>query len=235
MNIRLGVAAFLLLLSGGCASPDKMIGRSDLTVTQFSDLPAPTDADQILERRPYLIGPRDKVVIEVYNVPELTRTLQVDANGQISLPLLGTIDAAGKSPADLSRLITAGLTGRFVRNPQVTVNADTTNQIITVDGQVKTPGLYPVLGKMTLQKAIASAQGLTDYANTNYIVVFRKVGDRQMAGVYDLRAIRRGQYADPEVFTNDIIFVGDDANRRLVQTLISSAALLSGPLIAILN
>jgi len=182
-----------------------------------------------------LIGPRDKVVIEVYNVPELTRTLQVDANGQISLPLLGTIDAAGKSPAELSRLITAGLTGRFVRNPQVTVNADTTNQIITVDGQVKTPGLYPVLGKMTLQKAIASAQGVTDYANTNYVVVFRKVGDRQMAGVYDLRAVRRGQYADPEVFTNDIIFVGDDANRRLIQTLISSAALLSGPLIAILN
>lgn len=234
MKISLG-AAFFLLLCGGCASSDKMIGRPDLNVVQLADLPAPTNADQILERRPYLIGPRDKVVIEVYNVPELTRTLQVDANGQISLPLLGTMEAAGKSPAELAQLITNGLSGRFVRHPQVSVNADTINQTFTVDGQVKTPGLYPVLGKMTLQRAVASAQGVTDYANTNYVVVFRQVGERQMAGVYDLRAIRRGQYADPEVFTNDIVFVGEDSSRRLIQTLISTAAVLSGPLIAILK
>ena len=65
----------------------------------------------------------------------------------------------------------------------------------------------------------------------------RRLIARRRARVDDVtrRAVRRGQYADPEVFTNDIIFVGDDANRRLIQTLISSAALLSGPLIAILN
>ena len=235
MNMKCGAAAFLLLLAGGCASSDRMIGRPDLTVAELTALPPPTTADQILERRPYLIGPRDKVVIEVYNVPELTRTLQVDANGQISLPLLGTIEAAGKSPAELSEIIRTGLTGRFVRNPQVSVNADTINQVITVDGQVKTPGLYPVLGKMTLQKAVASAQGVTTDANTSYVVIFRQVGERQMAGVYDLQAIRRGQYADPEVFTNDIVYVGEDRSNRLIQTLISSAAIVSGPLIAILN
>jgi polysaccharide export outer membrane protein len=234
-NIRLVATALIVSLAGGCASSDRMIGRPDLIAVQQSELPPPTIANQILEKRPYLIGPRDRVVIEVYGVPELTRTLAVDANGQISLPLLGTMEAAGKSPAELAQIIKTGLSGRFVRNPQVTVNADTNNQVFTVDGQVKKPGLYPVIGKMTLQKAVASAEGATDAADTNYVVIFRQVGERQMAGVYDLRAIRRGQYADPEIFTNDIVLVGEDRNQRLIQTLISSAAILSGPLIAIIR
>lgn len=224
-----------MALVTACSSGDRLIGRPGLTVVQQQELPPPTVADQILERRPYLIGPRDKVTIEVYNVPELSRTLSVDANGQISLPLLGTLDAAGRSPAELAQFIKTGLAARYVRNPQVTVNADAINQVFTVDGQVKEPGLYPVLGKMTLQKAVASGKGLTENANTNYVVVFRQVGDKQMAAVYDLRAIRRGQYADPEIFTNDVVYVGDNPNRRLISTLISLAAVASGPLIAILN
>lgn len=228
-------AILSLVVLSGCYSTDRMVGRSDLTVVEQGSLPPPLGSDQILQQRPYLIGPLDKVTIDVYNVPELTRTLQVDANGQISLPLLGTIAAAGKSPADLSTLISNGLRGRFVRNPQVTVNADTINQTITVDGQVKEPGLYPVLGKMTLQKSIASAKGLGEYANTNYVVVFRQVGARQMAGIYDLRAIRQGMYPDPEVFTNDIVLVGESGGRRIIQNVIASGALLTGPLIAILQ
>lgn len=228
-------AALCVVALSGCYSTDRMVGRPDLTVVKQDFLPPPQGSDQILQRRPYLIGPLDKVTIEVYNVPELTRSLQVDANGQISLPLLGTLEAAGKSPAELSALIATGLRGRYVRDPQVTVNADAINQTVTVDGQVKEPGLYPVLGRMTLQKAIASAQGLSDYANTNYVVVFRQVGDRQMAGIYDLRAIRQGMYADPEVFTNDVVFVGESGQRRAIQTLVASGALLTGPLIAVLQ
>lgn len=229
-------AAILLLVTlSGCYSTDRMVGRSDLTVVRQGDLPAPQGADQILQQRPYLIGPLDKVTIEVYQVPELTRTLQVDANGQISLPLLGTISAAGKSPAELSEFIVTNLRGRYVRNPQVTVNADTINQTFTVDGQVKEPGLYPVLGKMTLQRAVASAKGLSEYANTNYVVIFRQVGEQQMAGIYDLRAIRQGEYPDPEVFTNDIVLVGESGGQRAIQTIITSGALLTGPLIAILQ
>ncbi|WP_235515005.1 polysaccharide biosynthesis/export family protein [Sphingomonas sp. Leaf25] len=229
-------AAILLTITlTGCYSTDRMVGRPDLSVVQQGDLPAPLGSDQILQQRPYLIGPLDKVVIEVYQVPELTRTLQVDANGQISLPLLGTVSAAGKSPAELATYITENLRGRYVRNPQVTVNADTINQTFTVDGQVKEPGLYPVLGKMTLQRAVASAKGLSEYANTNYVVIFRQVGDRQMAGIYDLRAIRQGQYPDPEVFTNDIVLVGESGGRRAIQNIIASGALLTGPLIAILQ
>ena len=230
-----GAAAVLLVVLSGCYSTDRMVGRTDLTVVEQGDLPPPQGSDQILQQRPYLIGPLDKVTIEVYQVAELTRTLQVDANGQISLPLLGTISAAGKSPAQLADFIANSLRGRYVRNPQVTVNADTINQTFTVDGQVKEPGLYPVLGKMTLQRAIASAKGLTEYANTNYVVVFRQVGDRQMAGIYDLRAIRQGMYGDPEVFTNDIVLVGESGGRRAIQNLIASGALLTGPLIAILQ
>lgn len=228
-------AVFCAVAISGCYSTDRMVGRADLTVVNQDFLPPPQGSDQILQRRPYLIGPLDKVTVEVYNVPELTRSLQVDANGQISLPLLGTLEAAGKSPAELAAVIAGGLRGRYVRDPQVTVNADAINQTITVDGQVKEPGLYPVLGKMTLQKAIASAKGISEFANTSYVVIFRQVGDRQMAGIYDLRAIRQGMYADPEVFTNDVVLVGESGQRRAIQTLVASGALLTGPLIAILQ
>ena len=218
----------------GCAGA-RLIGRPDLQVVAGSDLPAPLRDDLVLQRRSYIIGPFDRVDISVYGVPELTRQIQVDANGRFSLPLVGEIEAAGHTPAELGDLIGARLRGRYVRDPQVSVNADTVNQMITVDGEVETPGLYPVTGRMTLQRAIARAQGTTEYARTNFVVVFRRVNNQDMAALYDLRAIRQGVYADPEVYANDVVYVGESQARRIFNTVIQSSGLLTAPLIAVLQ
>jgi polysaccharide export outer membrane protein len=234
MHKSLTLTGLLSVLLSACGT-DKLVGRPDLTIVNGNEFPAPTRRDQILQARSYLIGPYDKVAIDVYNVPELTRTVQVDANGQIALPLIGNVNAAGKTPAELGQAIEAVLRGRYVRNPQVTVNTDTINQTITVDGSVEAPGLYPVLGKMTLMRAVASAKGVSQFAATEYVVVFRQVNDRQMAALYDLRAIRQGMYADPEVYANDVVFVGESGGRRLFSSIIQSGALLTAPLVAILQ
>lgn len=234
MKMKFVVAVLCATAISGCTS-NKLVGRSDLKVLQNTELPAPALEDALLQQRSYLIGPQDKVVIDVYGVPELSKTIQVDASGTIALPLVGVLNASGKSPQQLSEMIAGKLRGRYVRDPQVTVSADTVNQTITVEGVVKKPGLYPVLGRMTLMRAIASAEGEGEFADTSYVVVFRRVNNQQMAALYDLRAIRQGIYADPEVYANDVVSVGESDGRRLFQSVISTGAILSGPLVALVQ
>jgi polysaccharide export outer membrane protein len=107
--------------------------------------------------------------------------------------------------------------------------------VITVDGQVREPGLYPVLGRTTLMRAVATAKGTTEFARLQDVVVFRTVGDQQMVALYNLQAIRRGVYPDPEVFANDVVVVGDSPARRLFRDVLQAAPLLVTPLVALLN
>ena len=228
------VTGMLAMSVAGCAR-EKLVGRADLRVVEGTALPAPMRQDLILEQRSYVIGPLDKVAVNVYGVPELSQTVSVDASGEIALPLVGTLEASGKSTKQLAALIEDRLRGRYVRNPNVTVTADTVNQVITVDGQVDTPGLYPVVGRMTLLRAIASAKGTSEFADSSYVVVFRRVGNQQMAALYDLRAIRQGIYADPEVFANDVVEVGESSGRRLFRDVISGSGLIVAPIVALLQ
>ena len=229
-----GLPLLALSLLSGCGG-DNLVGRPDLQIVTTGDFPAPTRQDLILQQRAYVVGPFDKLSVDVFGAADLSRVVQVDANGQIALPLVGAIDAAGKTPAELSASVSDRLRGRYVRNPQVTVNAETISQTYTVDGQVDTPGNYPLTGRMTLIKAVASAKGLNAYARSDYIVVFRQVNNKHMAALYDLRAIRQGIYPDPEIFANDVILVGESRGSRLFSQVLASGALLTAPLVAILQ
>lgn len=210
---------------------------SRLTVVQGSmSLPAPDRNDLTAADRPSLVGPLDTIQVDVFNVPELSREMQVDASGRISMPLAGTIDARGKTAGELAGAIEAALRGRYVRNPEVTVNIKSSvSQVVTVDGQVVEPGLYPVTNQMTLMRAIASAKGLAEFARQDDVVILRTVSDQKMAGLYNIAAIRRGAYDDPPIYANDVILVGDSPQRRLFRDFVSLSPLLAGPLIAILQ
>ncbi|WBY07967.1 polysaccharide export protein [Sphingomonas sp. 7/4-4] len=140
--------------------------------------------------RPALIGPLDTIQVDVFNVPELSREMQVDASGRISMPLAGTIDARGKTSAELASSIEDALRAHYVRNPDVIVNIKSSvSQVVTVDGQVVEPGLYPVTNQMTLMRVVASAKGLSEFAREDNIIILRTVGGRKMAGVYNMTAI----------------------------------------------
>ncbi|MHA6317715.1 polysaccharide biosynthesis/export family protein [Altererythrobacter sp. CAU 1778] len=200
-------------------------------------LPEPSSTDILQENRPYLIGPFDKLVIDVFGIEELSqREVQADVGGRLSFPLVGTIDASGKTPAELENEIEARLRAAYVRDPQVTVNLkETVSQVVTVDGQVGRPGLYPVVGRMTLMRAVATAQGTSEFAKLDDVVVFRTVDGQRYAALYNLKAIRRGNYADPEIFANDVVIVGDSQARRLFRDLLQVAPLLTSPLIVALR
>lgn len=197
------------------------------------ELPPPQGVDLYSDARPYIVGPFDKLSINVFGVDALTReSVQVDAGGQLSFPLIGQVNVLGKTPEEVARIIADGLRNRFVRDPQVTVNlVDTVSRVITVDGEVNAPGLYPVVGKMTLVRAIATAKGVSEFAKLSDVIVFRSVGGQRMAGAYNLKAIRRGVYGDPEIFAGDVIVVGDSPSRRFLHNLFQAAPLLSTPLL----
>lgn len=205
-------------------------------MVQQQALPEPLATDLVSPPRAQVLGPFDQLSVDVFGLPELSRTVTIDRSGNISLPLAGEILASGTTPTQLSALVTQRLRSNHVREPQVSINVtQVVSQVITVDGQVRTPGLYPVTGRMTLMRAIARASGTNDAARENYILVFRRVDGRDVVGLYDLRAIRQGVYADPEVFANDVIQVDESRARRLFNLAIASSGLIAAPLVAILN
>lgn len=216
-----------------CASGPALQPGPHITIVPGSDLPAPGGA---ASDGAYRVGPFDKLQINVFDVPDMNLTVQVDAGGRISLPLTGSIQAGGKTPQEIATEIEGLLRGRYVRNPHASVNlTETVNHLITVDGDVKQPGQYPALGGMTLMRAIATAQGVTEFARLQDVVVFRTVDGRDMVALYNLAAIRRGTYPDPRIYANDVVVVGDSAGRRLFRDVLQSSPILVAPLVALLQ
>ncbi|NCN85835.1 MAG: polysaccharide export protein [Sphingomonadales bacterium] len=223
---------FSALALSACGGQAVLGGSPDVTVVSKDGLPEPTRVDLLSSNRPYLIGPFDKLKIDVFGVEDLSKEMQIDASGRLSFPLVGVVEASGLTPGELADELEKRLQGRYVRDPQVTVNLEeTVSQVITVDGQVKKPGLYPVIGRMTLMRAVATAGGTDEFAKLNDVVIFRSVNGDQLAGLYNLKAIRRGAYLDPEVFANDVIVVGDSQARRLFRDFIQASPLITTPLI----
>jgi polysaccharide export outer membrane protein len=213
---KASAAILPLLLLAGCASSSSLRGGA---VTVAQSLPPPDSVTAAVDFSDYRIGPNDEVAVEVFGAPELKREVQIDAAGNLSLPLIGSVAAGGRKPAEVSALIADRLRGRYIRDPQVTVNViKASPKTITVDGSVGAPGVYPIVGRMTLQQAVASAKGAAELADLKNVVVFRTVNNQKMAAMFDLRSIRSGQAQDPQVFPNDIVVVGENATRRFLRT-----------------
>lgn len=241
-RMRLLLLPILALLWGCAGQPQPVAVVPSSGVTQLVDLPHPTGADAEKAARQSYIGPFTELSVDVYGVPGMQRDLLTDGEGKFSFPLAGTFEGAGKTPDQLASEIEARLAGRYVRNPRVTVNLKASNnplllasQAVTLDGEVTRPGQYPVVGKQTLMRAISLAGGVTQLSRLDDVLIFRKVDGKQYVGIYNLKAIRRGNYADPEIYPNDVIVVGDSPQRRLFEDVLKAATLLSTPLVILSN
>lgn len=237
MRAIFGLTVLLMLAACAGSGAKKLTGGPTIQVVEGTSLPTPDRADLRGGDRPYLIGAFDKLTIDVFGIEELSnKEVQADASGRISFPLAGIIEAAGVTPGELETIIEERLRTRFVRDPQVTVNLkETVSQVVTVDGNVKEPGLYPVIGRMTLMRAVATAKGTAEFAKLSDVVIFRTVKGENMAAIYNLKAIRRGTYADPEVFANDVVVVGDSQAQRLLRGALTAIPALANPVILLLR
>ena len=230
---RLVGSLCLAALLSGCASTVELGGDPKLTVLDASELPAPQRADLTGGTQPYFVGPYDKLIVDVYAIQDLAaREIQVDASGRMSFPLAGVLDVSGKTPAEIEQELAARLRQAYVRDPQVTVNLkETVSRVVTVEGQVRKPGLYPVVGRMTLMRAIARAEGTDEFSNLDDVVIFRTVEGQRYAALYNLDAIRHGAYADPDIYANDVVMVGDSRSRRLFKDVLAVMPGLLTPIV----
>ena len=123
--------------------------------------------------QPYRIGREDVLDVAVWRDPELSRTLPVRPDGFISMPMVGEVQAAGKTPTELAEALKKSFQP-YVQEPRVTVIVREVNSSrVFVTGEVAHPGAYPLRGRVSLVQAIALAGGFTDFANSDRIVVIR--------------------------------------------------------------
>lgn len=208
----------LLAASGlaACATIDRSVGLApEVQLTSLEELPAPRGEIS------YTIGRQSELEVVVVGAETLSGTYLTDIDGKLMFPLIGTIELEGQTPAQASRLIADRLRGAYVRDPQVRViPKEFPVPSISVGGQVKRPGNYPAVGKQTLLRVVNSAEGLTEFARDDDVVVLRTVDGQRYIGVYNLAAISRGNYPDPQVYPNDVVMVGDSPERRMLDQIL---------------
>ena len=171
----------------------------------------------------YKLSPLDTVTVSVFQVADLSHDYVVDQSGRITMPLLGRVDAVGLNTTQLGDLIAKRLDEKYLRNPNVTVSLKESSRIVTVDGSVRQPGVFPATRDLSLLQVIALARGTDDLANPHRVAIFRVIDGQRKAAAFDLVIIRRGQAKDPVVYAGDLVIVDGSgikaAQHQLLQTL----------------
>jgi polysaccharide export outer membrane protein len=176
--------------------------------------PAPTpviarDPSTIDMAKQYLIGPEDVLDVTVWkNCPDLCRTVPVRPDGKVSLPLVNDVQAAGMTPMDLRKMLTDQL-AEYIPSPEVSVIVrEVHNFKVAVMGSVKMPGDYELKSQATVLELLARAQGLTEFANRDKIVVLRQNGSKTDRIQFNYRKVAEGHDQDNfYVRAGDIIVV----------------------------
>jgi polysaccharide biosynthesis/export protein len=189
MTLRLLAASLLFLSAVSAASAQVPSPRGAIPAARATALANSNALDTAVE---YQIGPEDVLDISVWKNPELSRTVPVRPDGKVSLPLLNDFRAAGLTPSDLREQLVARLS-EFVPTPEVSVIVrEVHSRKVAVVGAVKTAGRYELKSPMTVLEAIALAQGFTDFAARDRIVVLRQSGGTTTRIPFNYRKIAEG-------------------------------------------
>jgi polysaccharide export outer membrane protein len=138
---------------------------------------APATASARTSDESFVIGADDVIAINVWKEPDLSRSIPVRSDGKITLPLIGEVQAAGKTPHQLEVEL-VGKLQNFISEPEVTVIVqDVRSQRFNILGQVAKPGSYLLTSSTTVLDAIAMAGGFRDFAKKKSIYVLRQNSD----------------------------------------------------------
>lgn len=219
--LRASFCGLIALALAACSSTS--LPRDEQAYAMF---PAPTG-----ESRPneYQIGPLDVLKITVFQEPDLSlEEVPVDASGDVLLPLIGRVEAAGKTGTELSTAIADRLEERYLIDPQVSIIvSESASQNITVEGAVKKPGIFEIKGQSNLLQAMALAEGPVETARLNEVIVFRHKEDGLYAAQFNLSDIRTGQAANPEILAGDIVVVGNSFAKALFRDFLQLSPVLA--------
>lgn len=148
---------------------------------------------------PYVIGRDDQLSVIVWKQKQLSGDVTVASDGTITVPLLGSVKAAGLTCEQLAKNLTKGFTA-YTRTPNVTVRVVSPNsRIFYVLGQVHTPGAYPLHSGERLAQALAQAGGLTEFANAGKIHVLRQTAGGGSDITVDFKQVLNGTSASADI------------------------------------
>lgn len=176
------------------------------------------DAPEKPAAKAYVVTNTDRLRIAVYQEDDLSVISRVDAQGNVNLPLVGSVKVAGFNIDQAERAIeTAYKDGRFLRDPKVTINVEEyAPREVSIQGQIRSPGRYPlpIESSMTILELVTRAGGLTDTAKGTAINITRVHPDgKKEVFTVDVESMIRGKrganVADNSLVlqTGDIIFV----------------------------
>lgn len=169
----------------------------------------------------YLIGADDVLEIEVFQVPDLVRTVRVNARGEISFPLIGRVQAGGLTTQALEDYLALKLGEKYLQDPQVSVFVKeyANRDQITVEGYVSRPGIIPLRGNTSLLQVMAVVGGPNDMANVDRVTIYRTAPDGQRKSLdFDVAAIREGKAPDPRVEANDLVEVHEHKGKAALKS-----------------
>jgi polysaccharide export outer membrane protein len=186
-----------LLGSAGALTFAALASLGSLMPANAQDASTPaTKADAAAARvgaADYVIGAGDVLQIFVWKEPDLTREATVRVDGRITVPLIGDLQAAGRSPQQLGKDLGREL-GRFLESPQVTVGvAQPNSSRFYVVGNVARAGQFPLGSRLTVLQALAIAGGFGEYAKTDSIVVIRDEDGNQTVIPVNYKKLESGR------------------------------------------
>lgn len=160
-----GTLLVALLALPGCHSPGQFIWIDRLAPEQT-----------VAVETAYVVAANDVVMVQVFNHPEMSGRTRVRSDGNLSIGLLGDVQAAGKAPANLATEIAEQLTARSLAvGARVTVTLDEAAPVrVAMIGEVARPGLYALSAGAGLAEALASCGGFTDFAHRDRLYVMRQ-------------------------------------------------------------
>jgi len=160
----------------------------------------------------YIIGPGDSLNVFVWGSPELTTTVPVRPDGKITVPLVEDVQASGKTPTELAKLMQKKF-GRYVKNPVVTVIVTgfvgRYNEQVRVVGEAAKPQALPYKENMTLLDVMIHVGGLTEFAAGNSAKLIRTTnGELKEYSIYIDDLVKDGEISENvDILPGDIIVI----------------------------
>ncbi|MGH9555216.1 MAG: polysaccharide biosynthesis/export family protein [Terriglobales bacterium] len=151
------------------------------------------------ERPDYMIGAEDVLNVSVWKEPELTQTVPVRPDGNISLPLINDVPAVGLTPMQLAAHITARFK-QYLAEPRVTVIvAQINSRRFYILGEVARPGAFPLLPNMTVLQALSTAGGMREFANPSKIYVLRNENGSAKKYPFNYKQVIAGKRVEQDI------------------------------------
>ena len=177
--------------------------KKTLLLVIFLSLPLVT----IAANTNYIIGESDSLEVSIWGEQALSRQVTVRQDGLISLPLVGELKAAGKTPVELQVIIEQALS-KFIKDPKcVVIVTEPRSKRIYVDGQVINPGQFILDKDIYVSQVISLAGGFTEFADKGSITILRTEGDKRLPIKADYNKIIKGKKPDIKLMPGDTIVV----------------------------